>query len=160
MQPRFGWCVVSFGWLWHAFFSFPSTGLQMVKSHCCCCQQKCAKPNRTPQEGCSCPDPWLQGVSEAGAVPEDSAKGTCVWCEQVSDLLCLLAGLEQEVERLRSVRESKREIGWWSYSLATLKEAWQESEEPCSSNHQAEGDVADEGNGNGYLLKRGTKIPC
>lgn len=130
----------------------------MVKSHCCCCQQKCAKASRIPQEGHSCPDPWLQGVSEAGAAPEDSAKGTWMWCEQVSELLWLLAGLKQEVKRLRSIRESKREIDWWSYSLASLGEAWQESEGPSPSYHQAEGDLADGRKGNGYLLKEVAKF--
>lgn len=34
-------------------------------------------------------------------MPEDSAQDTCVWCEQVDDLLCPVAELKEEVERLR-----------------------------------------------------------
>lgn len=47
-------------------------------------------------------------------VPEDSAKYTWMWCEQVNYLLCLVAELKQEVHRLRSITENKREIDWWS----------------------------------------------
>lgn len=126
------------------FFLSPSSALQMVKSHCCCCQRKCAKPNRTPKKDTAVQIPGCRECLSLRAVPEDSAKGTSVWCEQVNDLLCLVAGLKQEVERLRIVRGSKGEIDWWSYSLATLREAQQESEEPCPSYHQ-EGDLADGG---------------
>lgn len=62
-----------------------------------------------------------------------------MWCEQLKDLLCPVAELKEEVERLRSIRESDTEINWWSYTPPTLREAEQESEELCPSWDQAEG---------------------
>ncbi|KAJ7419588.1 hypothetical protein WISP_52996 [Willisornis vidua] len=47
--------------------------------------------------------------------------GTCVQCEQVSDLLCPVAELKEEVEKLRCFRESEKEIDWWSQILLNLK---------------------------------------
>ncbi|KAJ7409571.1 hypothetical protein BTVI_56097 [Pitangus sulphuratus] len=44
------------------------------------------------------------------AVPEDSARDACVRCEQVNDLLCFVSEPKEEVERLRSIRESEREL--------------------------------------------------
>ncbi|KAJ7427270.1 RNA-directed DNA polymerase from mobile element jockey-like protein [Willisornis vidua] len=46
--------------------------------------------------------------------------------------------LKEEVERLRSIRESKREIDWWSHTLSTPKEAQQEVVKPNPSCHQAD----------------------
>ena len=40
----------------------------------------------------------------------DSRDNCCVCCEQVIDLLSLVAELKEEVERLRSIRECEREI--------------------------------------------------
>jgi len=45
-------------------------------------------------------------------VPVNSRDNCCVRCEQVNDLLSLLAELKEEVERLRSIRECEREIDW------------------------------------------------
>lgn len=54
--------------------------------------------------------------------------------------------LKEGVERLRSIRERKTEINWWSCTLPSLTEAQQESEEPCPSCDQAEGgDLGDSG---------------
>ena len=36
---------------------------------------------------------------------------TCVRCNQLNDLLSLVADLKEEVERLMSIRECEREIG-------------------------------------------------
>ncbi|KAJ7415501.1 hypothetical protein BTVI_38021 [Pitangus sulphuratus] len=55
------------------------------------------------------------------------------------DLLCLVAELKEEEERLRSVRESEREIDWCSCTLSTPKEVQLESEKPCPSRHQVDG---------------------
>jgi len=60
-------------------------------------------------------------------VPEDSRDNCCVWCEQVNDLLSLVAELKEEVERLRSIRECEREIDWWSRSLPSLRPRQQEA---------------------------------
>ena len=65
-------------------------------------------------------------------------------CEQVEDLLSMVAELKEEVTRLRTIRECKREIDWWSHSLPSLRRAHQleasrEGEAPLPSCHQAEG---------------------
>lgn len=85
---------------------------------------------------------------------EDSEKDTCVQCEQVNDLLCPVAEPKEEVGRQRSIRESETEINWWSYTLPSLREAQQESEEPCPSCDQAEGGDLGVGNEGGSLLGR------
>lgn len=36
-------------------------------------------------------------------------------CEEVNDLLCLVAELKEEMESLGSIKENEREIEWWSY---------------------------------------------
>lgn len=46
---------------------------------------------------------------------------TCVRCDQVNDLLSLVADLKEEVERLRRIRECEREIDCWSQSLPALR---------------------------------------
>jgi len=43
-------------------------------------------------------------------VLEDSRDSSCVRCEQVNDLLSMVAELKEKVERLRSIRECEREI--------------------------------------------------
>lgn len=73
-------------------------------------------------------------------------KDTCMQCEQVNDLLCPVSEPKEEVERLRSIRESETKINWWSCTLPSLREAQQESEEPCLSCDQAKGgDPGDSG---------------
>jgi len=42
--------------------------------------------------------------------PEDSRDNSCVWCDQMNDLLSLVAQLKEEVERLSNIRECEREI--------------------------------------------------
>lgn len=42
------------------------------------------------------------------AGPGDVAEGGCLRCEQVNDLLSLVDELREEVESLRSIRESER----------------------------------------------------
>ena len=73
----------------------------MIKSHCCCCQQECTNPNRTPRKDAAVQAPGCREGLSLVLVPEDSAQDTCVWCEQVDDLLCPVAELKEEVERLR-----------------------------------------------------------
>lgn len=41
---------------------------------------------------------------------------TCVRCEQMDDLLSMVAKLKEEVEKLRRIKECEQEIGWWSNS--------------------------------------------
>jgi len=50
-------------------------------------------------------------------VPEDNRDNCCVQCDQVNDLLSLVAELKEEVERLRSIRGCEREIDRWSRTL-------------------------------------------
>jgi len=60
-------------------------------------------------------------------VPEDSRDNGCVQCEQVNDLLSLVAKLKEEVERLRSIWERERKIDCWSRSLPSLRQRYQEA---------------------------------
>lgn len=79
---RWLWC---FGWLWSVvcfalfwFGFFPSNGLQVIQTHCCCCQQEYAKPNRTPKKHAAVQA--VQGCRECQSlvlVPEDSAHNIC-----------------------------------------------------------------------------------
>lgn len=39
---------------------------------------------------------------------------SCARCDQVDILLCMVAELWEELEGLRSMRESEEEIDWWS----------------------------------------------
>ncbi|KAK4826358.1 hypothetical protein QYF61_007952 [Mycteria americana] len=83
-----------------------------------------------------------QGLS---LVTDGSSENSCVRCDQVDNLLSLVAELQEEVERLRSIRESEKEIDWWIHALPSLR---QEQEQPperkqdqgdaVSSPHQAE----------------------
>jgi len=54
-------------------------------------------------------------------ISEDSRDNGCVRCNQVNDLLSLVAELKEEVERLRNIRECEREIDWWSRTLPSLR---------------------------------------
>ncbi|GAB0204880.1 mitochondrial enolase superfamily member 1 [Grus japonensis] len=54
---------------------------------------------------------------------EGSGHTTCVRCEQVGDLLSMVAELKEEVERLRSIRECEREIDWWTFTLPSLQDS-------------------------------------
>lgn len=70
------------------------------------------------------------GVQDAGCrecwslalAAEGGGENTCVRCEQVNDLLCLMAELKGEVGRLRTLRECEREIDWWMHSLRERKQ--------------------------------------
>jgi len=69
----------------------------------------------------------------------------------VDYLLCLVAELREEVDRLRSIREAEQEIDWWSRSLTTqqstqeqpVKKAW-DQRALVTSPHRAEGRDAKE----------------
>lgn len=63
-------------------------------------------------------------------VAEDRGKDACGQCEQVDDLLCLVAEYKEEVDRLRSIRECKSEVDCWSHTLPSLREAqWMEAQQ-------------------------------
>jgi len=57
-------------------------------------------------------------------VPEGSRDNGCVRCDQINDLLSLVAELKEEVERLR---ECESEINWWSCTLPSLRPRQQEA---------------------------------
>ena len=69
----------------------------------------------------------VTGCRECQSLLLPSAGGrdtVCVRCEQVNDLVRMVAELKEEVERLRDIRECEREIDWWSNSLQGLKERY------------------------------------
>ncbi|GAB0205185.1 hypothetical protein GRJ2_002984100 [Grus japonensis] len=83
---------------------------------------------------------------------EGSSEIGCLRCDQVDDLLSLVAELREEVERLRSIREADREIDWWSQALPSLRQKQgqltdqsQSEGDPVSSPCQAEGSSLKEG---------------
>ena len=65
-----------------------------------------------------------------------SSENSCVRCDRVDDLLSMVAELREEVERLRSIRESEKEIDWWNQALSSLR---QKQEQPPEKN-QDQGD--------------------
>jgi len=98
-------------------------------------------------------------------VPEDSRDNGCVECDQVNDLLSLVVELKEEVERLRSIRESESEIDWWSRTLPSLRPRQQEAapqkvEDPVPSCHRAEReDLRDGGEWKQVPARGGKRIP-
>ena len=51
---------------------------------------------------------WVPGCREClslSILSEGSSDNTCVCCDQLDDMLSLVAELKEEVERLRSIRE-------------------------------------------------------
>ncbi|GAB0179489.1 hypothetical protein GRJ2_000414200 [Grus japonensis] len=83
---------------------------------------------------------------------EGSSEIGCLRCDQVDDLLSLVAELREEVERLRSIREAEREIDWWSQALPSLRQKQgqltdqsQSEGDPVSSPRQVEGSSLKEG---------------
>lgn len=76
--------------------------------------------------------------------PAGGRETVCVRCEQVDDLIRMVAELKEEVERLRAIRECEREMDWWSNSLCSLKgrhqgETPQMGVDPLPCCHRAEG---------------------
>ena len=60
-------------------------------------------------------------------VLEDSRYNICVRCDQVNDLLSLVAEMKEEEQSLRNIRECEREIDWWSHNLLSLRPRQQEA---------------------------------
>ena len=76
-------------------------------------------------------------------VSDSSSKHTCGRCAQVEGLLCLVTELQEEVNRLRSIRESERERDYWNGTLPSLRQAQQahrthDTEDSLSSLHLVE----------------------
>jgi len=81
---------------------------------------------------------------------DGSRANCCVRCDQVDYLLGLVA---DEVDRLRSIKESEQEIDWWNHALISLKpelgqppEKGCDQRDPVSSPHHNVGRVL-KGNG-------------
>lgn len=65
---------------------------------------KAPQKHRSAQlSGCS----RCQSLALVGQGDRDNTR---IRCDQVNDLLCLLADLKEDMKRLRSIRESDREI--------------------------------------------------
>ncbi|PKU39882.1 zinc finger and btb domain-containing protein 49-like [Limosa lapponica baueri] len=45
-----------------------------------------------------------------------------VRCDHGNDLLSLVAEPREEADRLRSIRESEKEIDWWNHALPSLRQ--------------------------------------
>lgn len=70
---------------------------------------------------------------------DDSINNSCARCEQVDDLLCMVAELQDDIEMLWSIRGSEEEIDSWSHTLPPLRQVHQEEEKdsPLPFYHQA-----------------------
>ncbi|RMC19378.1 hypothetical protein DUI87_03988 [Hirundo rustica rustica] len=94
-----------------------STWSKTVAGISVCDQMEPSKKDASVQTN-SCLECLSLSVASGGAVEE-----VCLRCEQVSQLLLLVAELREEVERLRSISESEMEIDWWSSAIPSLREA-------------------------------------
>ena len=63
---------------------------------------------------CCYPAVRLQGVPHCGTSMGGNSEHTCGRYAQVEELLCSAAVLQEEVSRLRSIRESAKEIVYWN----------------------------------------------
>lgn len=67
---------------------------------------------------------------------DGTSENSRVRCDQVDDLLSLVAELQQEVERLRSIRVSEKETGWWNQALPSMR---QKQEQPPEKSPRSRG---------------------
>ncbi|KAK4806226.1 hypothetical protein QYF61_013370 [Mycteria americana] len=67
-----------------------------------------------------------------------SRADSCVRCDQVDDLLCMVAELREEVERLRSIREAEKEIDWWCQALPPLRREQEQQQPPVRTHDQGD----------------------
>ncbi|KAK4830603.1 hypothetical protein QYF61_012029 [Mycteria americana] len=67
-----------------------------------------------------------------------SRADSCVRCDQVDDLLCMVAELREEVERLRSIREAEKEIDWWCHALPPLRQEQEQQQPPVRTHDQGD----------------------
>ena len=63
---------------------------------------------------------------------------SCVRCDQVDDLLCMVAELWEEVERLRSIREAEKEIDWWCHALSPPRQEQEQQQPPVRTHDQGD----------------------
>ncbi|KAK4811185.1 hypothetical protein QYF61_019816 [Mycteria americana] len=69
---------------------------------------------------------------------DGSRADSCVRCDQVDDLLCMVAELREEVERLRSIREAEKEIDWWCHALPPLRQEQEQQQPPVRTHDQGD----------------------
>lgn len=62
-------------------------------------------------------------------VMHGSSESSCERCDQVDDLLSLVANLQEEAERLKSIREFEKEVDQWKHPLL-----FQTQEQPPEKN--------------------------
>ena len=62
-------------------------------------------PGGGPAQECGCSGLQLQGILSLQLPGEGVRNPTCVRCEQVEDLLSMVAELKEEAERSRTIRE-------------------------------------------------------
>ena len=80
---------------------------------------------------------------------EGSWDTTCVWCEEVEDLLSLVVELKEEVEKLRSIWDCGKGIDGWSCARPSLHEGCGGDAPEAvgnhllSHNHEGRGDLRD-----------------
>ncbi|KAK4813363.1 hypothetical protein QYF61_003562 [Mycteria americana] len=67
-----------------------------------------------------------------------SRGNSCVRCNQVDDLLCMVAELWEELERLRSIREAEKEIDWWCHALSPLRQEQEQQQPPAEGSSSKE----------------------
>ncbi|KAK4815696.1 hypothetical protein QYF61_006679 [Mycteria americana] len=68
----------------------------------------------------------------------DVSAGISTWCNQVDDLLCMVAELREEVERLRSIREAEKEIDWWCQALPPPRREQERQQPPVPLHNRYE----------------------
>lgn len=93
---------------------------------------------------------------------ESDCKQACGRCDQIDELLCLMAELQEEVGRRRSIQESEREIDQWSHTLPSMMHRSQLSVAtmeagPGSALHQEEGSVTRDKEGWKKVIARSSK---
>ncbi|XP_040974865.1 uncharacterized protein LOC121232493 [Aquila chrysaetos chrysaetos] len=99
-----------------------------------------------PQKRAAVQASGCRACQSLSLVTDGSSEYSCVRCHQLDDLLSLVAELREEVQRLRSIRESEKEGGWWNHALPSPRqkqeqppEKKQHQRDPLSSPRQAEG---------------------
>ncbi|GAB0209404.1 sodium- and chloride-dependent neutral and basic amino acid transporter B(0+)-like [Grus japonensis] len=72
---------------------------------------------------------------------ERDSKHACGRCDQVDVLLCLMSELQEEMGKLRSIRQSEKEIDQWSCALPSLVQTSQLSMATIENRYEALGMV-------------------
>ncbi|NXS98382.1 MAP1B protein, partial [Jacana jacana] len=87
------------------------------------CSKSCGDSDRGPMQRVGVQASGCRECRSLAHAMRGSGDNTCVRCDQVNDLLSWVAELQDEVERLRSIRECEREIDWSTHSLRESEQA-------------------------------------